>query len=211
MKKIIFLVTLFLILIENVQASCSDDEITRLSKLANNVTVSYTYNEKTNKFMITFTNVTDDLSINDLTHNKYYSNYPEVTIKNFNSGKHKFYIYASDKNCYESALSSKYIELPYYNKYYAYNECKNFEEYSYCNKWLNSNLSYDIWKQKVDEYNKEVKKIEEKEVKNTKSILYILKDIIIQFYVSYYYIILPTIISSLCLIIYLKNKSEEII
>lgn len=210
MKKIIFVLFLSIAMISSVKAYCSDEEVIRLSNLAKNVNASYMYDENTKRFQITFTNTTDDIAIFDFSSNKYYSSYPEITIKNFKSGKYKFYIYAKDKNCYEEELTSKYIELPFYNQYYDSIECQKFREYSYCNKWLQSNLSYDIWKQKIDEYNN-IKEENIKEETIPKSVLDIIREMIIELYVNYYYIFLPLIISSLCLIIYLKDKSEQII
>lgn len=210
MKKFFWILFLFIIMLSTVKAHCNNEEIIRLTNLAKNVNVSYTYDENKKNFQINFANVSDDIIILEVSNNKYYSSYPEITIGNYKSGKYKFSIYAKDRNCFEEELVSKYIELPFYNKYHNYIECQNYKEYSYCNKWLKSELSYEIWKQKVDEYNN-IKKEPEKEKTTKKNNLETIKEMIIKLYIKHYYIILPIIILSLCLIIYFKDKSEQII
>ena len=71
MKKYIFLTLLFLVLLPNmVRAYCSDSDTVRLQNIANNVTVSYIYNDSTGRFTITFSNLRKDLILVDFLNNK---------------------------------------------------------------------------------------------------------------------------------------------
>lgn len=207
-KKIIIL--LFLLMLFPIKSkACSEDEIIRLSNLANNVNVVYEYNKNNDTFSIIFTNVTDELVISDYVNHKDYVASKELTIKNLKSNNYTFYIYARNKNCIENELTLKNIKLPYYNSFYNSKECENKSNFSYCSKWLNRKIEYKEWKEKIDDYKVEEEVIENNE--ESKSILDLLKNIFVNFYITYYYILLPLIITSLCVIIYLKNKIDEII
>lgn len=210
MKKIIFFLILLISSMPTVKAECSDEEIIRLSKVANNITTSYEYEEKTKSFNITFTNVNKSLVIKDVAHDKYYNESVEFTIRNFKSGDYKFSIEASDINCTEDILVTKYVNLPYYNKYYDTDDCKGIKEYSYCSKWVQKEISYNIFKKKITEYKESLNK-EQKVEKIEEPLSEKIKKVIVDIYVNYYYIILPVFITILCIIIYVKDKNDQII
>ena len=211
MKKYLLLIITMIIIPFKVNAGCSTEEITRLQKLSNNVNISYEYNEDNNTFTISFANLNGFLTVKDMSTNRDYYTYDELRISNVNSGSHTYYIYASNKNCYESELGVKTIILPYYNKYYNYDKCKNIREYRYCSKWLKNNISQKEWENNVDTYiaNKKAQE-EEKRKKNQQSSTDKIRQMIFDMYVKYYYIILPVIIGILGIIIYVKNKTDQI-
>lgn len=210
MKKLFLALILSFFMISNVKAECSDEEIIRLSKIANNVTTSYEYDENTKKFKIIFTNVTKELFVTNSANNRNYNEDIELTISNLKSGDYKFNISASDKNCYNDTFVTKYIKLPYYNKYYESEECKGITNYSYCSKWVQEEISYDIFVKKINEY-KESLIPEEKKEEVKETTLDKVREVIKDIYVNYYYIILPLIITILCVIIYFKDKKDQII
>lgn len=210
MKKIIFFLIILFSMIPNAKAECSDEEMIRLSKIANNITTSYEYDEKTKSFNITFTNANKKLLIKDVANDKYYNENFEFTIKNFKSGDYKFNIESSDINCTEDVLVTKYIKLPFYNKYYDTEDCEGIKEYSYCSKWIEKEIPYDIFKKKTSEYKESLIK-EQKVEKIEEPLSEKIKNVVTEIYVKYYYIILPTIITLLCVIIYLKDKSDQLI
>ena len=73
MKKIICLIFLTIITFHipnKVNAYCDDQEIIRLQNIAKNVRVNYTFDEKKEKFVITFTNLTKELIVYDATNYK---------------------------------------------------------------------------------------------------------------------------------------------
>lgn len=209
-KKIIFLVllTLIVFLPKNVKADCSDAEIIRLQKLANNVNINYTYNSKTDSFDIIITNLKKDLILKDYYTHKTYNIDKEIILRNETSGEHKYYIYAKNKTCDKDALITKHISIPFYNDFSNYSECDKYENKTYCQKWLKSPLTYEMWKNKIKEYNSKEQIIEnKKEISEFDKYLEIIKNV----YVKYYYIILPSIITVLAIIIYIKNKKESLI
>ena len=118
MKKYLKLFLLFFLIIvfpENINASCSDEQIIRLNKLAKNIKLSYSYTEKQDsiKFNIVITNLNKDLVVVDRYTNKEYNLSGEATINNINQNtENLFYIYPSDKQCNDDLLSTKSIEFP---------------------------------------------------------------------------------------------------
>lgn len=211
MNKKIFIkmILLFLMIIPiSVNGYCSEEDIVRISKLANNITTSTEYNEETNTFSLTFLNLTNEFVIYDENNNTYSGDF-ELTINNIKSGNHRYSIY--DMNgCFSDEILTKHINLPFYNKYYKMNECNNFPEYTYCSKWLNSEITYNTWKNKVDNYkisnNEPIIEKTEEETPTDK-----IREFFILLYVDNYYIFLPIIIITFSAIIYLKDRSDSII
>ena len=210
MKKTFFTIVVFLSFIINVNALCNEEEKIRLSKIANNIASNYEYDENTKTFSITFTNVTKEIVITNLTTKKMYNEDIEFTINNLKSGTYKFNITSSDINCTGETLITKYINLPYYNKYYESNECRGIEEHSYCQKWVKAEIKEETFKKKVEEYKESLKKENINETIE-ETTLDKIKKVILNIYVNYYYIILPLIITILCIIIYIKDKSDDIL
>jgi len=210
MKKIFFGVVSFFIMMINANAACDDEEMIRLSKLANNVASNYYFDPETQKFEITFTNVTKEIVITDLINGQMYNEDIEFTIKNLESGNYRFNITSTDVSCTGETLVTKYINLPYYNKFYTSEECKGIENYSYCKKWVKNEISESIFQKKVTQYKENLnKEIKQEVIEET--VLDKIKKVILDIYVNYYYIILPLFITILCIIIYIKDKSDDIL
>lgn len=211
MKKFIyFTVLLFLVLIPKyiVKADCTYSEITRLQKIANNVNISYLFDENTKKFTVTILNLKKSIEIKDMYNNKVYNTDGEVNIKNVSSGKYTFKIYAKDKECMSYEIISKNINMPFYNEYYENDECNDFKDKYYCLKWLKSDVGYSEWNSNVKKYKKVI--VEEKETVNDTFIQKIFKQIQ-EIYSKYYYIILPIFILMLFVIIYRNNKKNSLV
>lgn len=209
-KKLFFLVllTLIVFLPKNVKADCTDAEMVRLQKLANNVNVNYTYNEKTNNFEIVITNLKKELRIEYINTLKKYISEGEIKISKPYSGTHTFLIYSNNKKCFGEFLTTKYVELPFLNPYADEKICKGIESYVYCKKWNNINDNKEIYYKKILEYKKKISENKiKKDVQDDEN--FIIK-YIKEKYVEYYYIILPVIISLLSVIIYIKNKKESL-
>lgn len=210
-NKILIFLLLFIIIPFKVNAECSEEEKIRISKLANNITSSIEYNEETNSFTVTFLNLTGGFLIEDDNTKLNYQSDFELNINDLKSGNHKFNIY-DISGCYQNEVLTKNIKIPFYNQYYNSKECNDFQEYTYCSKWLQDNITYNTWKKKVDSYKKNVVE-EESEIieENKKSILDNISDFLLSTYVDYYYVFLPLIIIAFTAIIYLKDKSDSII
>lgn len=211
MKKILFLTLLFLVFLPSVvKAYCSDSEEIRLQKLAKNINISYVYNESNGRFTITLSNLKDELTILEVDKMKKHRIIGDLTIDGLSSGKHSYIIYASNTECSTSELTTKYVMLPFLNPNYDSEECKGIENYSYCSKWLNDSISYDVWYKRVTEYKKK-QQVEEKETKVSTSFLNTVYKKAKSIYGKYYYIILPVIIVMLGMIIIIKNKKDSLV
>lgn len=211
MKRYFILVLMILLLPNKVMAGCESGESLRIQKLVNNITTSYEYNKEVGAFTLTFTNLSDEFVIVDINEEQEYTANYELTIPNVKSGNHTYYIYTSKKNCFDSEVAVRNINLPYYNKFYDLDECKSINN-KFCYKWLPNKLDYRTWKKNIDNY-KSKKKAEEEKIaqQNKQTIVDKIRDVIIALYVDYYYIFLPITIFALVAIIYLKNKSEQLI
>lgn len=209
-KYIILLFLVFLVPIK-VHAACSDQEMIKLEKVVQNITTSYTFDESSKTFKITFTNLKPGLLLEDETTEKTYTANGEVTITTPNSGEHQFAIYDKSEKCSVIELRMLYVLLPYYNDFYKNSECNGIETFTYCNKWLNKKVTYDEWKTKVSDYIEKNKK-EEKQQKKKEAqtnIIDTAKQLILKAS-KYYYIILP-IVAGICLIImYIKDKKDSL-
>lgn len=157
--KVFLILILLLIPITSKALSCSYSEQARLRMIASNVNATYDYRELDNgeiKFDVTLTNFTNEIYLVDsYTGVTYYNNGTnEITLYDYNPGsKIKYTIYPVKINCTYSYLANKYVNLPYYNRYYKDELCLN-KNYTICNKWQNVNLSYEDFKKRIEELEK---------------------------------------------------------
>lgn len=212
MKRIIFLFVLLFILPINVNALvCDNSNEVKYQQLAKNVSYSYDYSEENSKvtFKITFTNINDKLYLKNLDSKQTYNSInSELTINNVEDGRsYKYGVYTNELGCNGIKLYTYYINIPFYNPYYTNNLCKGIEDFKYCNKWFNKRITNEEFIKNVTEYKNGLNKqdvIDDK--KNTSNYLNILFD----FYIKYYYIILPLIIISLLIYIRYHNKKNDL-
>lgn len=213
MKKKIFILILYFLIIDNVSAlkygNCDYSTIARYKSLVSNVNIVYDYKILNNiaYFDVTITNIVPGMTFKDSNTQKIYTYKDtvngEIVISNYTeSGNYKFYI--DELGCTNKIIGTKYYRFPIYNAYSLYDECKGKENYNVCKKWLNKKITYDEFNKSLNNRNEENIKIDE-ENKDVKGIF----DYIIEFYVNYYYIVLPIIIIVCCIVIYLKWKKEK--
>jgi len=215
MKKILFLIILMHCFIANASAlsygGCDYSVISRLKSLVTNVNTTYDYRNENGiiYFDLTITNITPEMYFyNNYTRKNYtYSdtNNGEITIYGLmNSGTLKFYSNVSE--CNGINLGTKYYKFPTYNQYHTSELCKDIQNYSLCQKWADVNYSRSEFQEKVEEYKKSKENIEEEiEVQYSKSLL----DIILEFYINYYYIVLGLIILVCGTIIIVKSRNNK--
>ena len=209
MKKIMFIIILYLIMIPSVKSYCDEDEMIRLQKIANNITMSYEHNAVNNTFNVTFSNITRQTYIE--VNNQIIDKDFEYVFKNQKSGEYKFNIYSNTGTCERTLLLTKYVSLPYYNNLYNTEVCSGIENYKYCSKWLKDNISEQEKIKQIKNYKSLiVEEITENKIENKESILDKIRKSLIDIYVNYYFIILPVIISILCLLIYIKDKKDSL-
>ena len=215
MKKI--LLWLILLLIPSIvsaksKTSCDYTLLANMKKLASNVGTTYTYKVNNNYvyFDITLTNIQSDMYIIDNSDKKtyYYSDTVNgvLTLYDYGSGKVSYTIYSNNSECLNEKLAVKTVNLPYYNSFYNYPECEGIEEYKLCQKWIKYDGGYRNFLKSVTQYKEKLNSIQDNSVESSKSFF----DKLIDFYLSYYYILIPfmviIIVGILYLIRYIKFK-----
>ena len=212
MKRLIFLFMFLFILPLNANALvCDNKQEVKYQQLAQNISYSYDYKEENNKvsFSITFTNVKEKLYLKNLDTNQVHKyTGSEIVIGNIVDGKsYKYGAYTSELGCNGIKLFTYYINIPFYNPYYNDSLCKGVEEFKYCNKWFNKRISYEEFSKNVNEYKQS---LEKEEVVDKEISINSFFDVLFNFYLKYYYIILPLIIISLLMYIRYHNKKNDL-
>lgn len=213
MRRLPILLGLFILLLpfQTKAIICSNEDKVKYQTLASNITTSYTYTEENGRisFQITLSNIPEGFIIKDTKNNKTY-NYQgnEITIYNLRSNtSYRFDVYTNDIYCNNELLYSHYVTTPPYNPFYQDEVCIGMEDNALCQKFTNMTLSYNEFKEKVNSLkNKEEKPNEEKKEENIKGIY----DYILEFYLDYYYIVLPIFIIGGIIIIYRYNKKSSL-
>ena len=116
-------------------AECDYQRLADLNKIAGNVQFSYTYTPIENNliFDVDISNITNDIYIVDNFDKTFNSN---VTTAQYYPGAIISYvIYSNDSNCLGERITTKYLNLPFYNKYSSYPECKVNTNLSVCQFW----------------------------------------------------------------------------
>lgn len=100
------------------------------------------------------------------------SNKQEVTI--IVDGKDTTVIYDSGDNhaeCQNIDISTKYVNLPYYNRYHKDPLCKGMEQYDICSKWNKNTMSYSDFQEEIQKLKSEKSNDDIKKEKKEKKIL----------------------------------------
>lgn len=217
-KKILLIITLFILPINILgltYGGCDYSTVSKLKSLVTNINISYSYRIENNNayFDITLNNLTSDMYFYDVASRKnyYYSdtNNGEITIYNYTgngiTGTYKFY--SAKNECYGISLGSKHYKLPNYNIYYGSELCKGISNYSLCQKWATVNYSYDELETLVNEYKNGTNKesIIDDNITYEKGFLNKLVD----FYIDYYYYLLIGIIVIFGMIIVIKKRKDK--
>lgn len=218
MKKILFLL-LFIIPISvsaRSKTSCDYKLVSNLKKLASNVDITYTYKivEDNVYYDVTISNIQENIYFKTNFSNDiyYYSdtNNGEIVIENVFPGNNKFTFYSSDSGCLNEKLVVKNINLPYYNRYYNYDECKGIEDFSSCQRWSLNNDDYNTFLEKTLKYKSSLEKIDNGDNVN-KNLSFFQK--LINYFVNYFYLIIPLITLFIVGIMYLfrfiKNRKNR--
>lgn len=214
MKRVVFFFSLLMLILplKTKAILCSNEDKVTFQALAKNITISYSDIEQngTVSFQITLSNIYEGLIIRDIKNN---ITYPyrgsELTISNLDANtSYRFDVYIDDLFCDSELLYSHYINTPAYNPYYQDEVCKGMENYAICQKNTNITISYEEFKQRVENLkNNEIQEpMEEPEEIQEKGIY----DFILEFYLDYYYIVLPIFIVIGTLIICLYNKKNKL-
>ena len=219
MKKYILIALLLMPIsvLARSKTSCDYGLVSRLKGLASNVNITYSYEISNDmvKFNIELVNLNEDIYfVDNNTKNRYYYSDTvdgKITLNNYLSGKVSFTIYSNNSDCLDEKLTVKYVNLPYYNKYYKYDECRGVEDFYICQKWVKYDGGYSDFLDDINSYKKSLDTnslIIEDDNKNW-------FDDFVGFFLSYYYIVMPIMILFIVNIIYLfkyikfkKNRFE---
>ena len=208
MNKIVKLVLFSVLLCPfYVNALCYNSDFTRYKALSSQISSYYEYDSSSNRFGLTFYNLSNDLRIVNKSSGAIYSvdsGIGNVFINDLSPGSSlSFYVYPKSGDCSDYSLRTIYINLPYYNEYYQDALCVNNSN-ALCSKWANtSGYSYEqfvkeVKKTKVDD---DVVAPEPEPVVNKRSFLDFLGD--------YYIPILLFIIVSGSIGIYVLDKKSK--
>ena len=162
MKKI-WLFILMLVLPINVFAraktGCDYTLVSKLKKYASNINVIYNYRIENDEayFNITISNLVSDIYIYDENTGKAYtyssSNNGEIVIPDVHGVKKlKYKIMSANGECVDQLLLTHYITLPVYNKYSKDPLCDGLDNFNLCYTFIDTDLTYDEFKEKVEEY-----------------------------------------------------------
>lgn len=219
MKRILLIICIFFLaprlVIARSKTKCDYTLLANLKKLSSNINVTYTYYIKDNEayFDVTLTNLQENIYFIDNYNRVYYYNNTfdgVITIPGYRSGKVTFTFYSNDSECLNEKLSVKYTNLPYYNIFYNYEECKGIEEFSLCQKWSKNNYGYEEFKEQTNAYKEKKNK---KEIDNNEIVSKKWFEKLVDLYLSYYYIITPlfiiVVIGIMNLIKYIKFKTNR--
>jgi len=211
MKKYGFCLLVIMILLMPTSAKaiiCSNQDKVRLQKLANNIATSYSYTEENHNvvFQIKLSNIHPDLVIVDYKTNvRYGYQGGELTISNISPNtQYRFDVYTDKYFCHHELLYTHYVNLPAYNPYYDDPICVGKENNPLCQKWNAMNLSYDELKLELQT------KEEIQEVKTENKQIKGFYDYLSEFYLKYYYVILPLIIGVGIGGIYYYNRKNDL-
>lgn len=172
--KYIVIITILLFNSINVVSAdaCDNDDIKRLKVIAENVEITYQYNDNiydSDGFMIYDTykvfinNMTDELYVYESKTDTDLSGYSIkdglITIDRMYSGKKSFKIYS--KAC-DKVLKTKYVTLPKFNYYYTDPNCKGRDDLEVCEKFYDSsNLEYSEFYNIILNYENDNDKVDE--------------------------------------------------
>ena len=211
MRKILFLI-ICLVSFPYIcnAASCSNEEIGKISGFSSNVNIVYLVNMKNNvpEFSITITNLTSDMALIDKNTSKLYKDFKNgdrFTITTKTSGKYAFDIYSL--KC-KVKTGTKSVTLPKYNPYYKDELCKGLEEYTQCQRWSGytanrATFENDIKKLKEVQNKEEMK--EETKIVVKKSLYKKVEDIIL----NYWWAISIVLILLIGLFYIIRNKRKK--
>ena len=202
--KLLILLAIILIPAKANALMCSNQDKVKFQKMAKNITTTYDYIEEngTVAFTVTLSNVPNDFVIQHLASDQEYrTENGEIVFNNMAAGtSYRFDVYTSDEACFLERLYSIYVNLPSYNPYYNDPICEGIENYKFCNKWQQVNLTYDEFVKEVNRYKASLKQPEKKE--EVKGFF----EKIIDFCMKYPYIVIPIFILLIGLCIYVYNK-----
>ena len=206
MNKLKLLLFSVLLIPVSIKADCTNQELTKYKSLSGNIDYYYEYN---GNFDVTLYNLSSELNVTSLNTGGTYSTsggIGEARINGIAPGTTvKLAVYPKNGECNYYQLRTIYVNLPYYNKYYQEEICKNNTS-TLCSKWVNtSNYTREQFIEQVKKTGKSTI-VEEKEKEEDKTTIL---EHIGMFIGKYYILILLVIIAGGSFGIYRLNKKDR--
>ncbi len=147
MKRILLVVTIFLIFMTKLNAECTYSDIVDLNTLASHINYTYEYNETNNSFDIIFYNVVKKLKFEYL-NDTYEPMNDKILIQDVTEGTTVYVdVYSSkNTNCNNKLLRTIKFTLPYENIFYGTYYCEDYMALEICNtRFLNYQITYELF------------------------------------------------------------------
>lgn len=171
MKRIIYLALLFIIsfMALNVYAdSCTDQERETLIEASKKIKITYQRYD-TVMFDIFITNLGKNMYLYDEVNEKdIYGTGEIINLHNYIGGKvYTFEVFSKTGDCSDIELYSILLKLPKYNSYADTDFCIENPGFKYCDPWYKGYISTDDFSKAADEYNRELLKKQEADLKKS--------------------------------------------
>lgn len=209
MKKFLLFLLLLLIPISSKAYYCDYDDYNEFRKKASNVNLMVDYEIILDeaRFTITLYNIKEEQYIYDVKNDKtyYYDGNDSIEIVVTKPGSYSFEVYSEDNYCDNNYLNKLFAEIPIYNPFYKDDLCVGIESYKYCQRWFSKKLDYSEFVDSVTQYRESLKVKDIIVEDDYKSIF----DYMLEFYLKYWFIILPAIIVVCSVSIVILRKKEN--
>lgn len=201
MKKnnnLLFTILLLILSINIVQAECTEEEKKQITESINKVELIYKHlgevtkedgSKVYNEYMVTATNIPEGVYVHlyPFTDENFEETDEGLKLK-LTTGEWHYYMYSEKCN---EVLKDIELNLPKFNTYSLDPLCKDVdtEEFIYCHKYYQNDMSRETFERKVKEYRK-INHLDDKDINNKNNKTNIIKSII-NFLLKYYiYIII---------------------
>lgn len=218
-KYTIFTLVILFISIFHVNAYCTNEEITSLKELADDIKVTYKHLGKVedeegtyhyNNFEVNVKNISDDLYILTLGNTIKLIPESEIIKTTLSSGNWNFNVYSN--KCEEKIKEIK-VFIPKFNEYSLDPLCEGIDgdDFALCGKYYEYDVSYENFKSRVEQYraNHNINYENNKEERN--QITLIIQKILnfIETYQLYITLSLIIILLIIIVIIIIKRKNKR--
>lgn len=210
--KILGFFAFFLLFIPlKVKAKCSYEQMSMLKKIADNINISYVYNEANGYFETVITNINTNVYLYDTELRRYYRDTFEVNASYGAAKTVKLNVHSNLKACQDELIAIRYVNLPFYNKYYDDYLCKDedLKNHALCQKWVTHGIKdYKSFQNELFKYKKSLI-VENVELPVKPNVPVSNKNIVLEFLLKYYYYILILIIAVCLFVIYREVKKDS--
>lgn len=219
-KYIIVTIVLFFIITPSTKASvCDKADILRVKSDANKVTIDYDYKYNPNElvkngkfFTLKIKGITEDIYIYEKNTGRTYTHKSKdengiINMDKVSGGSFEFNIYYYV--CDNRLIRTMKYNLPKYNYYSEAPMCEGItgEELDVCDEWYQGDLDDETFKQKIEEYKKDLEELQQQEAKEN-TIFNKIKNFLLD---NYVYIIIAIVLIVLITIIILIRRKRGIL